>query len=487
MPAADLTALARESPWWAGPTSIERDPHLTAAEESPLRWSPPLPFQATGPAVHTLRGPRQVGKTTLLKLWIRSLLHEEGRDPRSVLYLDCERAGLADHRDLLETLRGYLRWIGGGTPVAICLDEVTRVPNWGAAVRGLADEGALRAAVLVATGSHALDLKRGGERMPGRRGRGEDLDHLLLPLSFRDYVAIKAPRAAERLGGFSLSEPLEAVRRSTDQAVVHDAILAAEFERYLATGGFPSAAAREISDGAIGTALYLQHRDAFIGEVIRTGHREAYFRELVRWLFPRLGAEFSWRALAGETEIGAHATARTYVEDLEALFLWHVYHRVKDPERPRPAFKSPKKLYPVDPFTYHTLYAWGRGWPDPWHSTRELLGDPALAGRLVESVVADHLRRVFGRSCFYYRSPGGQEIDFVGWRGDGTSAAIEVKWRGRIERRDWRALSERGGGLLLTREGLSVLSDRPPVLAVPVHIALALLEAPTLRAVGFAD
>jgi predicted AAA+ superfamily ATPase len=323
--------------------------------------------------------------------------------------------------------------------------------------------------------------------MPGRRGQGEDLDRLLLPLSFRDYVAVKSPGTVERLAGISLSEPLDEVRRSAEGTVVHDVVLAAEFQRYLATGGFLNAAAREVSEARIGTALYLQHRDAFIGEVIRTGHRESYFRELVRWLFPRLGAEFSWRDLAAETEIGAHATARAYVEDLEELFLWHVFHRVKTPERPRPAFKSPKKLYPGDPFTYHTLFAWGRGLPDPWLSTREVLGDPALTGRLVESIVADHLRRLFGRNCFYYRSPGGEEIDFVCWRGAGSPTVIEVKWRGRLGARDWQALSARGGGLLLTRDRLSVLSHRPPVLAVPAHVALALLEAPTLKAVGFAD
>jgi predicted AAA+ superfamily ATPase len=486
---ADLTVLARENPWWADTRALDRDPQIRAVDTAPFAWRPPFPFTSDPPAVYTLRGPRQVGKTTLLKLLIRDLIAVRQRSPRSLLYLDCERVGLTGPIELAEALRVYLDWVQGLELVHICLDEVTRVRDWGSGIRGLADSGALQSAVVIATGSHALDIKRGGERMPGRRGRAEHLDYLLMPLSFRDYVGLRSPDIAAHLPALGSLEPTLDLLPLAQEAALHGVNLAADFHRYLATGGFLAAVAREAQEGRIGPDLFMQYRDAVVGEVIRTGHRESYFRELVRWLCPRLGREFSWRDVAGETEIGTHVTARHYLEDMEELYVWHIFQRVKHPDRPSPAFKSPKRLYPADPFTFHALYSWGRGAADPWQTVGESLSQPTAASRIVESIVANHLRRAYGGNCFYYRSPGGQEVDFVAFgEHRRRTATVEVKWRDRIERRDWGTLAERGGGLLLTRSGLGQLAAEPPTVAVPVHLFAAIFAgAQTLIPVRYTD
>ena len=63
----------------------------------------------------------------------------------------------------------------------------------------------------------------------------------------------------------------------------------------------------------------------------RADHHEGRFRELVAWAGDgHLGREFSWNTIAQETEVGTKDTARTYMEDAERLFLWHVLHRAKD-------------------------------------------------------------------------------------------------------------------------------------------------------------
>ncbi len=489
MPAADLSLLARESPWWADPAAIDRDPQVRAAEGAPLTWHPPFPFTSDAPAVYTLRGPRQVGKTTLLKLFIRHLIRGSGCPPRSILYLDCERAGIRSAPELADTLRTYLSWAGGSDTLHLCLDEVTRVADWGAAVRGLVDAGLLESSVVIATGSHALDIKRGGERMPGRRGRARHPDHLLLPLGFRDYLGLRAPDVAARLPALESLEDAGAVLASAQEASLHGVALEAHFSRYLATGGYLSAVGRESEAGRVTEDLYIQHRDALVGEVVRTGHKEGYFRELIRWLWPRLGREFTWRDIAGETGIGTHVTARAYTEDMEELFLWHIYHRVKDPDRRSPAFKSPKKLYPLDPFTFHSLYAWGQGAVDPWRCTCDVLAQPEIAGRLAEGVAADHLRRAFGANVFYYRRRSGREIDFVAFgEGGRRVATLEVKWRDRISARDWRPVADHGGGVILTRSLLEPVSEDPLTVAVPAHLLLSVFAAaPTLGPVRYGD
>ena len=59
-------------------------------------WAPPVESRLTleDPEVHTLRGPRQVGKTTTVKRLIRRLLE---RGERRVLYFS--RSNISDAQD----------------------------------------------------------------------------------------------------------------------------------------------------------------------------------------------------------------------------------------------------------------------------------------------------------------------------------------------------------------------------------------------------
>src|SRR6266542_1707507 len=184
--------LGRQNRWWSDPSAIELDHQLARARGARVRWRPPAAFRFDQDALYTLRGPRQVGKSTAVKYEIERLL-SSGWPAGSILYLDAELAGLREAADLVATLRAFLdrhRSPGDGATerLAIFVDEITRVENWGGALRGLIDNGELVGVTLVATGSHARDLRRGGERLPGRRGGGAELDLELLPLGFREYV-----------------------------------------------------------------------------------------------------------------------------------------------------------------------------------------------------------------------------------------------------------------------------------------------------------
>ena len=196
-----LDQFARQNRWWLDPAGIAGDRHLRQLAQAPIRWEPPLPFRFDRDAIYTLRGRRQVGKSTLLKRQIADLL-ANGWPARAILYLDVELAGLETASDLVEALRAYLdsqaslrdtSLTGGSERVAIFLDEVTRVQDWAGAVRGLVDNDELLDVTLVATGSHTTDLRRGGERLPGRRGGGQELDLECLPLSFRECVRLLEP------------------------------------------------------------------------------------------------------------------------------------------------------------------------------------------------------------------------------------------------------------------------------------------------------
>jgi predicted AAA+ superfamily ATPase len=64
-----------QNPWWRGREHIEEDEDFARWKASSIKWVPPLlnkiglePY-----ALHFVTGPRQVGKTTLLKLLVKQL------------------------------------------------------------------------------------------------------------------------------------------------------------------------------------------------------------------------------------------------------------------------------------------------------------------------------------------------------------------------------------------------------------------------------
>ncbi|MFQ5796535.1 MAG: ATP-binding protein [Candidatus Bipolaricaulia bacterium] len=476
-----LERLAAQNPWWQDAGFIREDRHLQEFERSPIHWQPHVVNELTlePGLIYTLRGPRQVGKTTLLKRLIASCLAGEQpglEAPRSLLYLDCELAGITKPRELVDAITAYLAWSRALRPSTerhvLFLDEVTYIHDWAIGLKGLVDLGQLAGATVIATGSHAVDLKRGGERMPGRRGAKAGLDKQLLPMSFREYVETRRPELAAQFPKVADLDP-QSLRKVARALIPLGEELRGLFERYLLSGGFPRPAAAEVADGWIPAYIYEIYRDAVLGDVSKLGRRESYFRELVSWITHRLGDPFGWRDVARETEIGKHDTVREYIEDLELAFLWNVVYRVKTLGAPAAALRSAKKVYFNDPFIFHTLQAWSWGLLDPWVESVRALADPQKRSKFVEAVVASHLRRFHSNFVYYFRNR--REIDFVVYREGKLTALIEVKYQDRIFPEDWRPLARSGGGLLLSRSTLDLPEDG--IVVIPVAYALALLAS----------
>ena len=51
----------------------------------------------------------------------------------------------------------------------IFIDEITAIAHWERTLKRLADSGELKNILVVTTGSKATDLRRGAERLPGRK------------------------------------------------------------------------------------------------------------------------------------------------------------------------------------------------------------------------------------------------------------------------------------------------------------------------------
>lgn len=95
---------------------------------------------------------------------------------------------MKDRFELIETMKTYFQIFErkAGETRYLFIDEITAVEDWQKSIKYLVDIGLLENSLLILTGSSAFDLKRSSERLPGRKGYGEDL--VYLPLTFREFL-----------------------------------------------------------------------------------------------------------------------------------------------------------------------------------------------------------------------------------------------------------------------------------------------------------
>lgn len=470
-----IERLSIHNPWWADESAIRQDKHIAEFYSARLHWHPAIleDIHLEGDLLYIIRGPRQIGKTTALKLLIESLLYRNV-NPRQICYLDCELAGIRNFKELIDVIDGHIAFIKpalNSRRLFLFLDEITFIRDWAIGIKALSDKGVLEQTTIIMTGSNAVDLKRGGERMPGRRGERVGLDKTLLPLTFREYVLAIASEMKEKIPLISLSPDLRDFKERILGASVISGKLASLFNQFMLTGGFPRSINSFLKAGKVEDFVYELHRDSFIGEVVRVGKRESYLREIITWISERHGNPFDWRDISRETDIGKHDTARDYAEDLELLFLWDVFFKSQNLDRPSPAFRSQKKIYFKDPFIFQAFRSWSRGTLEAWKATMDYLMNPTYKAVLVESIIAAHLKNRFGREVFYWKPD--HEVDFLIFREGRLHQLIEVKYQERIRAEDFRHLKKAGRGLLLSKSDFKIHEGN--ILVMPVHMFLASL------------
>src|SRR5437867_1884117 len=346
-PPMDQRQLVAQNPWWRDPAAIDRDPKLEQLVAAPFRRDPAVlrTFRIEQPNVYTLRGPRQVGKSTAVKLLIQRLIRD-GFPARRILYasVEMERHPRAVHDAVVRAKRLFP---GDSQPWVIVLDELSWIRDWQSAVLALRDHTDARHDCFVLTGSSARDIRHGGERLPGRRGPGTDLDKLLLPLSFPEFLRATGgdpglPACA--LEDLAWGQDTSAVR----EGMLHLDDLDEALGAYLRVGGFPAAVADFVRAGAVSDATYQDLWRIVAGDVERVGRNRATALKLLERVVLDLCSSSSWTNLAEEMAVGKAHTAQEYAETLADSFLVFVLHCL-DLAHNAPAPKKDKKLYPADP------------------------------------------------------------------------------------------------------------------------------------------
>ena len=141
------------------------------------------------PGVIVIRGPRQYGKSTWLDLQIRNTIQDFGKG--TALY--------ANGDEILEEEKFYNHLIDlentfmkNAKIRRIFVDEITSIGHWERAIKRAYDQGHLRKTLIVTTGSKALDLRRGTEKLPGRKGHLNQTEYVFLPISYQQFFKSRA-------------------------------------------------------------------------------------------------------------------------------------------------------------------------------------------------------------------------------------------------------------------------------------------------------
>lgn len=377
--------------------------------------------------VVTLTGPRQSGKTTLVRERFSKHAYVSLENPDDRAYA-------------LEDPRGFLGQFEGG----VVLDEVQRTPELFSYIQGIVDERKQPGHFILTGSQNFLLMEKISQSLAGRT----TVLHLL-PFSRGELLARKAmdlDTVGERLP-----------RRKQGEEDLADVLF---------TGFFPRIHDNRLPPQDWLRNYYQTYVERDVRSLINVGDIEAFGR-FVRLCAGRSGQLLNISSLGADCGV-SHATAQRWLSVLESSFLVYLL---------RPHFrnfskrlvKSPK-LYFLDTGLLCYLLR---------IRTAEDLRSHALRGAIFETfVVGEALKASMhqGREpdVYFWRDSAGHELDLILDRGE-TLVPIEIKsgetvasdffkgidyWRTLAEQADAPAALVYGGDKNALRKGTAVYSWR---------------------------
>ncbi len=320
-----------------------------------------------------LIGPRQVGKTTLVKLCINEAdyLFIDGDDP--------EVRGLLTNagKSVLERIIGQKK--------IIFIDEAQRIPNVGLLAKIIIDQ--ISDVQVMISGSSALDINNATqESLTGRK-----FEFNLMPISWEEFEGDIGFLDAER-----------------------------QLEERLIFGMYPDVINNR-SDAALIlknlTESYL-YKDVLSISGIR---KPDLLGKLLKALALQMGSEVSYNELANLLEVDKATVAR-YIDLLEKTFI--VFKLSSFSGNQRNEIKLNRKIYFYDNGIRNMII-----------NNLNPLDERSDKGALWENfLIAERIKyqhyNLMNTQNYFWRNIQKQEIDFVELK-DGTITAYEFKWKGK--------------------------------------------------------
>ncbi len=423
--------LLELNPWWENKSAIEGDKNIKDLSNLNYVHVPEILNQnfLLG-NIYTIRGPRQIGKTTFLKQFIRERL--KNYEEKSIFYWTCDN--LNNYNQLIDLLREYSEYCKVNNVRAryVLIDEVTSIENWQKAIKFVVDNDILSDVCFILTGSNIIDLKKGSERLPGRRGK-EGKDIFYMPLNFREYIKLIDPEFFSK----HKNDSLERLKFVSNKIKTH-------FRRYLKTGGIPLVINEHEKYNTIPSYIYELYYSWIVGDIFKEGKNEQTLKELMKTIIETYTSSVSWDNLAKKSSIKSHLTVSSYIELLSNLLVaFPVFF--KDINQNKIIYKKNKKIYFYDQFILNVFL--------------RKLNMNLNESQIIESIVGSEIKQKDILNEVFFTNIK-KETDFIT-----GNTGIEVKYQNEIKKEDFQNSRYFKDYLVLSKDKLDKNT-------IPVHLYL---------------
>jgi len=330
-------------------------------------------------------GPRQVGKTTLLKDFLPTCFLKYRMDSGEDLRVQ-EVFNSSDFRIINDYAKGY---------ELVVIDEAQKIPNIGQGLKILVDQAPK--IKVIATGSSSFELSgQVGEPLTGRK-----ITLTLFPIAQSEFALTQNPfELKNKLGDYLVfgSYPEVATRRSKEEK-------------------------KRILNELTGSYLL---KDVLELEKVKSSK---ILLDLLRLLAFQVGSEVSLSELAGQLGIDAKTVAR-YLDLFEKAFV--LYNLRGFSRNLRKEITKKSKYFFYDNGVRNAIIA--------NFNPLEIRNDVGQLWEnfvIMERIKKQHYKKIYANN-YFWRTWGQQEIDFVEER-DGKLFGYECKWQTKSVKKpaDW--------------------------------------------------
>lgn len=342
-----------------------------------------------------LNGPRQIGKTSLLKL-IRKQLLKQAVSEKNTFYLNLEEIDILD--DLNKNPENLLKYItDSDNKNYFFIDEIQYLDNPSNFLKHLYDKYSAKIKIIT-TGSSSLELKAQlQDSLVGRK-----VSFLIKTLDFEEFLQFKKSDCVKYLSQKDIPSDIQ---RKFDE----------ELDEYLIFGSMPAVVLQ--GDYELKQTMLREYVGTYINKDIRSiGKIEniSQFNTVVKILASQIGNLLNITELANTTDI-ARRKVEKYVELLEYTF---VLHRIKSfHNNIRKQITRMPKIYFFDVGIRNAIL-----------NNFLAMENRQDRGELFENFVFLELKNNLNGNIFFYRTILKSEIDFVVEKMK-VVQAIEVKYK----------------------------------------------------------